>query len=64
MGPFCSPLTGKCSSPHCRVYAKDIALVFERRPEVRPAILTALRRLCVQNKLVLRAAGHEVRRGV
>jgi hypothetical protein len=36
-------------------------MVFERRPEVRVAICTALRRLCVQNKLVLKAQGQEVR---
>lgn len=50
--------------PRCRLYAKDIALVFERRQEVRVSILTALRRLCVQNKLVLRAAGQQVCRAL
>lgn len=38
--------------------------MFERRQEVRMSILTALRRLCVQNKLVLRAAGQQVRRAL
>ncbi|GAB4822579.1 hypothetical protein N2152v2_009625 [Parachlorella kessleri] len=43
-----------------RQHAKELAAVFERRPEVRPAILTALRRLCVQNKLALKAHGQQV----
>jgi hypothetical protein len=48
------------ANPPRRQYAKDMAVVFERRPEVRVAICTALRRLCVQNKLVLKAHGQQV----
>jgi ribosomal RNA-processing protein 12 len=37
-----------------------MASAFQKRPELRPVICSALRRVCVQCRLALRAAGEEV----